>query len=97
MELEFKKILDHQEHCFDIDPGITYINCAYMGPMLKSAYEAGLQGMQMKLSPNRIRKSDFFDPLTIVQKLFAKLIDAENHERIVFIPSVSYGIAKCSC
>lgn len=46
-----------------------------------------------KSLPHKITTSDYFDPVIEVKKLFAKLINTDEYNRIANIPSVSYGIA----
>ena len=86
-------ILKHQEHLFDIPKEITYLNIASQSPAFKTVYQAGLEGLAQKSKPYTIHASDYFEPVKEVKQLFAKLIDAEDYNRIVTIPSVSYGIA----
>ena len=83
----------HQKHLFDIPDGITYLNIAAQSPSFKAVYEAGLNGLKQKNRPHTITLSDYFEPLITLKKLFAKIIDVDDYERIVTIPSVSYGMA----
>jgi selenocysteine lyase/cysteine desulfurase len=78
---------------FSLPKNSAYLNCAYMGPLLKSVEKIGLRGVRLKRNPADIRPEDFF---TITRKLrveFAKLINATNEDRIAIIPSASYGIS----
>ena len=51
-------------HCkkdlFSLDASMHYINCGYMGPLLKSVEEAGIMGMQKKKKPLPGISSRFF-------------------------------------
>ena len=87
-------MLTCQKKHFNLDPDITYINCAYMGPMPILAYNAAHKGLSMKLSPDGIRRNDFFEPLSRVKKAFNDLISGDNQERVAYIPSVSYGMSN---
>ena len=78
---------------FQLTEGHTYLNCAYMSPLLKSVEEAGIQGLQLKRTPHVIQTSDFFQTGEKVRHAFAKLINSSHPERICTIPSVSYGMA----
>lgn len=83
-----------QKHLFNLDPEVTYLNCAYMSPLMKSVEEAGIQGILQKQKPNRIAPSDFFDESEKLRKEYAKLINTTEPNRVVVIPSVSYGMAN---
>jgi selenocysteine lyase/cysteine desulfurase len=77
---------------FDIPPGITYLNCAYMGPLSKKVVRAGREGLERKTHPWAITPPDFFEPVEEVRDLFAQLIGADA-DGVALLPSVSYGIA----
>ena len=85
-------MLSCQKHLFSLPEDITYLNCAYMSPMLKSVESAGIQGIQAKRNPTGVSPSDFFDPLNQVREAFSKLIDNPDPTRICLIPSASYGM-----
>lgn len=82
-----------QDH-FDLEPGIHYLNCAYMSPMPKEIREAGYASIDQKARPYTVGVEDFFDPVADVRALFARLINARDPERIAIVPSVSYGMAN---
>jgi selenocysteine lyase/cysteine desulfurase len=84
-------MLNAQKEKFSLDPGSHYINCAYMSPLLKSAEQAGIEGLQRKQNPFRVSAQDFFTEATVVRQLFAQMINAEPG-RIAIIPSASYGL-----
>jgi selenocysteine lyase/cysteine desulfurase len=86
-------ILQNQKELFDIPEDITYLNIAAQSPAFKAIYEAGLEGLKQKSRPYSIMGSDYFEPVVELKKLFAALIDVDDHNRIATIPSVSYGIA----
>ena len=86
-------VLENQKHLFDIPEDITYLNIASQSPSFKAVYEAGLEGLKQKNQPYTIKTSDYFYPVIELKKLFAKLIDANDYNRIATIPSVSYGMA----
>ena len=79
---------------FSIPSGVTYLNCAYMSPLLKSVEKAGLTGMKEKRNPLAISAQDFFTETDELRVEFARLINVSHPKRIVVIPSVSYGLAN---
>jgi len=79
---------------FIIEGNTTYLNCAYMSPMLKIVEEAGINGLKTKRAPHNILPEDFFSGVNSLKKAFAKLINLDEHERIAISSSVSYGLAN---
>ncbi len=78
---------------FTLPPRITYLNCAYLSPLLKSVEKAGIRGVRLKRNPANITPQDFFAESDALRAAYAKLINAEA-QRIVTLPSVSYGMAN---
>jgi selenocysteine lyase/cysteine desulfurase len=87
-------MLSNQSHLFEMPSDITYLNCAYMSPILKSVEYAGQKELSRKKTPWQITVEDFFKPVDTLKKAFADLIHLTDYERIAVIPSVSYGIAN---
>lgn len=81
---------------FRLPADAHYLNCAYMGPLLKVAEEAGAEAMRRKCFPARIEPEDFFALPDHTRKLFARLIGASQPQRVAVLPSVSYGIATAA-
>lgn len=75
-------------------PGITYLNCAYMSPLMKQVEKAGVAGLKAKRNPTLISPSDFFTTSGLLRQEFAKLIRLKDAQRVAIIPSVSYGLAN---
>lgn len=86
----------NQKKLFSIPDHITYLNTAYISPSFNSVEQAGIDAVLRKSQPFDISPSDFFDPVTEVKKLFAQLVDIEDYNRVVTVPSVSYGIANAA-
>jgi selenocysteine lyase/cysteine desulfurase len=84
-----------QKHLFELKEGTHYLNAAYMSPLMKSVYEAGVEGMRRKLDPSGIHADDFFSGAEIVKERFARLIHAPS-QQIAIIPSASYGLKAAS-
>ena len=87
-------MLKNQRAKFSLKKGITYLNCAYMSPLLKSVEKAGMKGMVAKRNPIQVTAADFFTNTQLLRKEFAKLVGVENLERIAVVPSASYGLAN---
>ncbi len=84
-------MLNCQKDLFNLDPGVHYLNCAYMSPLLQGVEEAGLQGLAAKRNPYKIAAPDFFNNAIQLRGLIGQLVNADA-ERIALIPSVSYGM-----
>ncbi len=80
-----------QKHLFNIPEDITYLNCAYLSPILRSVSEAGQKGVAAKERPWRLSPEDFFSQTEQTRSLFAEIIAAQPDD-IAIIPAVSYGI-----
>lgn len=84
--------MENQRHLFDLSDDWTYINGAYMSAQLNSVSLAGMEALLKKSKPQQINVGHFFDPVSQLKQAFAKLVNAEEHERIALIPSASYGL-----
>src|SRR4028119_674654 len=84
--------LGDQRDLFEIPEGISYLNCAYMGPQLCSAREIGERAVGRKSRPWEITPGDFFDEVEESRELFARLVGGEA-DGVAVLPSVSYGMA----
>ena len=87
-------MLQCQKDKFNIPADVSYLNVAYMSPILKKTEAAGLEGVSRKTQPWNIGGDDFFTPVAQLKPSFAKLINCQEPERIALIPSVSFGIAN---
>ncbi|MFK7772552.1 MAG: aminotransferase class V-fold PLP-dependent enzyme [Saprospiraceae bacterium] len=87
-------MLKCQKDKFNLSEAVSYINCAYMSPNLKSVEEAGIHAIIKKSQPWKVTRSDFFDPVEKLKSTFAKLINCPDSQRIAILPSASYGIAN---
>lgn len=83
----------NQRAKFSLPAKTTYLNCAYMSPLLKAVEKAGILGIRDKRNPAAISPIDFFTNSEILRSEFAKLIHIPDPKRIVIIPSASYGLA----
>jgi selenocysteine lyase/cysteine desulfurase len=83
--------LPSQRHLFEIPDGLTYLNCAYMSPQLRSVRAAGEEGLARKSQPWRIKSDDFFTETEQLRGLFAQLVGGDV-EGVAITPSASYGL-----
>ncbi|KAA3617019.1 MAG: aminotransferase class V-fold PLP-dependent enzyme [Calditrichaeota bacterium] len=84
-------MISNQKRLFNIPDDVTYLNCAYMGPQLKSVSEVGKISITKKEHPWDITMPDFYEPPEKLKSLYAKIVNADKNS-IALIPSVSYGI-----
>ena len=78
---------------FHLPEDITFLNCAYMAPLLKTVEEAGLAAVMKRRNPLAYSVDDFFHDTELIRSEFGRLINADPG-RIVLIPSVSYGMSN---
>jgi selenocysteine lyase/cysteine desulfurase len=84
--------LGDQRDLFEVPEGISYLNCAYMGPQLREAREIGERSVGRKSRPWELTPGDFFREAEEVRGLFARLVGGDA-DGVAIIPSVSYGMA----
>ncbi len=89
-------MLDCKRDHFDLGDEVTYLNCAYLGPLSKRVQEAGRQGLALKVQPWQVRTSHFFEPCDRLRATFARLIGASHADDVAILPSVSYGLANAA-
>lgn len=83
-----------QRKKFNLNRKFAYLNCAYMAPLLKKVEKAGISGIKAKRQPNKVGADDFFKDTNTIRHLYSDLINNPEPNRIVMIPSVSYGIGN---
>lgn len=86
-------MLPCQKHLFNLPNDLTYLNCSYMSPLLRSVSEAGVEAIYKKENPTSLEPHHFFSYSERARIAFAKLINAPDPSRCAIIPSVSYGMA----
>jgi selenocysteine lyase/cysteine desulfurase len=84
--------LGDQRGLFEIPDGISYLNCAYMGPQLREAREVGERAVSRKSRPWELTPEDFFAEAEEARGLFARLVGGDA-DGVAIVPSVSYGMA----
>lgn len=80
-----------QRELFSIPVGVTYLNCAYMSPLLREVVAIGESGVRQKQHPWTIQARDFFDGPATLRGLVGQLMGA-TAEDVALVPSVSYGV-----
>ncbi len=85
-------MIPNQQSLFSIPEQISYLNCAFTAPLLKTAQAAGEKALRAKRQPWNIKPEDFFTNIESVRILFAQLIHCSKDD-VAITPSVSYGIA----
>ena len=85
-------MIPNQKSLFSIPEQISYLNCAFTGPLLKTAQAEGEKALRAKCNPWNIKPEDFFTNIESVRTLFAQLINCSKDD-VAITPSVSYGIA----
>ena len=84
--------LGDQRDLFEVPGGISYLNCAYMGPLLRETREIGERAVGRKSSPWEVTPDDFFEEVEEARALFARLVGGDA-DGVALVPSVSYGMA----
>ena len=87
-------MLENQSQLFNLPDDITYLNCGYMSPMLKSVAQVGVRNIYGKEDPTTIKPEDFFNNTQRLRTEFAKLVNAESEKLCAIVPSASYGMAN---
>ena len=88
-------MLPCQRHLFDIPDDVTYLNCAYMSPLMKSVVEAGSVGLARKAHPWEITPDKFFSGSEEFRATAARLLDC-SADCVAIVPAASYGIATAA-
>ena len=81
-----------QRHLFSIPEGVSYLNCAYMSPLMHAVVEAGKAGVERKARPWEIRSADFFNQTDDLRAVAAKFFHSSPND-IAIVPSASYGLS----
>ena len=88
-------MLQCQRDLFDIPSEVTYLNCAYMSPLMKTVLNAGGQGLARKAHPWELTADTFFTGSESFRAVAARLLDA-SPDCLAIVPSASYGMATAA-
>ena len=61
---------------------------------MKKVEKAGIKGLKMKRNPVKVSVDDFFHESDQLRSAYSRLIENDDPNRVVIIPSVSYGLAN---
>lgn len=86
-------MLSCQRSRFMLPAGVHYLNCAFMAPLAVAVRAAGVRGIDRRAAPHLIRPEDFFDESDRLRRLFARVVNAPDPDRVAIVPSVSYALA----
>jgi selenocysteine lyase/cysteine desulfurase len=84
-------MLPCQRHLFDIPNDIAYLNCAYMSPLMKSAYDAGAAGLGRKAHPWELTAQEFFTGAEEFREVAAQVFGS-TADCVAIVSSAGYGI-----
>ena len=79
-------------HLFEIPEGITYLNCSYMSPQLKSVTAAGLDAVRIKSMPWTLTAAEWFTSTEQLRALAGNVLGT-GADSVAIIPAASYGLA----
>ena len=84
--------LADQRALFEVDDEVAYFNSANLGPLLRSAREAGERALARRARPWEITAADWFDEAEALRSRFARLVGA-GADDVALVPATSYGLA----
>jgi selenocysteine lyase/cysteine desulfurase len=85
-------MLPSQRHLFDIPESVTYLNCAYMSPLMKPVVEAGAAALARKAHPWELTSDQFFTGSERFREVASQVLDC-TADCVAIVPSASYGIS----
>jgi selenocysteine lyase/cysteine desulfurase len=85
-------MLPSQRHLFDIPDSVTYLNCAYMSPLMKPVVEAGAAALARKAHPWELTPDQFFTGSEQFREVASQILDC-TADCVAIVPSASYGIS----
>ena len=85
-------MLNCQKDKFSLPEEVSYLNNAYMSPLLKRGEEKGMESLLRKRNPADYNMDHFFKTVQDLKDAFGRLIHASS-EQIAVVPSVSYGMS----
>jgi selenocysteine lyase/cysteine desulfurase len=90
-----RSISQSRRALFEIPEGVTYLNCAYMAPQLRSITAIGIEAVRGKAAPWTLPSSQWFARPEELRSLVAQVMGTDA-DGVALVPSVSYGIATAA-
>lgn len=84
-------MLPCQRHLFDIPDDVAYLNCAYMSPLMKTAFEAGKAGLARKAHPWELTAPEFFTGAEEFRATAAQILGT-TADCVAIVSSAGYGV-----
>ena len=88
-----QSIMRDQKHLFSLPDGESYLNGASRSPQLRSAAAAARSALEWRERNSGMPIADFFQPVARLRESFARLVGANDLNRVALIPAASYGLA----
>src|SRR5262245_66581128 len=85
-------MIDNGAQYFEDFDGVTYLNCAYMGPLPRVTLDAIREIMPLQTFPNRVKDSFAFEFPSRVRAVTAPFVGAKPEEILVG-SGASHGMA----
>lgn len=85
-------MLSCQRKNFEIPSDLAFFNCAFLGPLPRTAREIGERAIARKAHPWTMGADDFFEDSERLRSSFAALLHT-TPDTIALTPSASYGLA----
>jgi selenocysteine lyase/cysteine desulfurase len=88
-------VLNDCRALFALPAEVSYLNCAYMSPLMSESTRAGEAGILAESQPSAVTSNDFFERSERLRVLFAELISATADD-IAIVPSASYALSTAA-
>jgi len=75
---------------FDLAEEEVYLNCARMGPLLRSARDIGIREIHNRSNPSNIHGGLFFSLTDTTRELYCDMIGGSDPTRVIIAPATSY-------
>ncbi len=73
-------MLTNQKDKFKLPDHVSYINCAFMSPILLEVEKIGHKAISQKCLPFQITGNDFFTNVKKAKQLFAELVSITDYQ-----------------
>ena len=83
-------LLDCSRDFFDFG-GVTYLNCAYQGPLPRLAVAAAQEALELKTRPHRISEEDYFDVPDAFRRAVGELVGCDPAD-VAVTDSTTHGM-----